>query len=316
MGIEAQVGGSLKLCLLAACASILHATTYYVTVAGLGGEAEYDQRFAGWAKEIDKYVQSAGPESKVHTLHGESATRERVRKTLAEIAAQAKADDALILMLIGHGSFDGIDYKLNLPGPDLPARELATLLDHIPASRQLIVNMTSASGASIEPLRKSGRAVICATRVGTQRNVTVFPRFWVEALRDPAADADKNEVVTALEAYRYADQKTVKFYESQKRLATEHAMLEDTGKGAGVRAPSAENGEGLLAARFPLLRIGAAQRMAQDPAKKKLFDRKEEIEAQIDKLKYEKAAMPTDVYKKQLAGLLLELAQIQEELEK
>lgn len=294
---------------------MLHATTYYITVAGLGGEQEYEQRFTGWAKEIEKYVQS-GADCKVHTLQGAPATREQLKKVFAEISAQAKADDALVLMLIGHGSYDGVEYKLNLPGPDISASELAGLLDRIPASRQLVVNMSSASGASIESLRKSGRAVISATRAGTQRNVTVFPRFWVEALRDPSADADKNEVVTALEAYRYADQKTVKFYESQKRLATEHALLEDTGKGVGVRAPAPDNGEGLLAARFPLLRIGAAQKLAQDPAKKKLYDRKEEIEARIDKLKYEKAAMETEVYKKQLAGLLLELAQIQEDLEK
>ncbi len=31
----------------------LHATTYYVTVAGLGGEPEYEQRFSGLAKDID-----------------------------------------------------------------------------------------------------------------------------------------------------------------------------------------------------------------------------------------------------------------------
>ena len=306
----------MKLLLLMACALMLHARTFYVTVAGLGGEPEYDQRFAGWAKEIDKYLHSSGPDSHIETLQGESATREKVRKALADAAAQAKPDDALVLMLIGHGSYDGFDYKLNLPGPDLSANELAGLLDRVPASRQLVVNMTSASGASIDSLRKAGRAVISATRAGTQRNLTVFPRFWVEALRDPATDADKNEVVTALEAYRYADQKTVKFYESQKRLATEHALLEDTGKGVGVRAPAPDNGEGLLAARLPLLRIGAAQKLSQDPAKKKLYDRKEEIEAQIDKLKYEKAAMPTELYKKLLSQLLLELAQIQEELEK
>ena len=49
-------------------------------------------------------------------------------------------------MLIGHGTFDGADYKINLPGPDMTAIELATLLDRMPAKRQLVVNMTSASG--------------------------------------------------------------------------------------------------------------------------------------------------------------------------
>ena len=34
-----------------------------------------------------------------------------------------------MVMLIGHGAFDGVEYKINLPGPDLSAGELASLLD-------------------------------------------------------------------------------------------------------------------------------------------------------------------------------------------
>jgi hypothetical protein len=123
-------------------------------------------------------------------------------------------------------------------------------------------------------------------------------------------------VVSALEAFRYADKKTAAYYESQNRLATEHAVLEDTGKGDAVRAPSPENGEGRLAATFPLLRIGAAAAAANDPAKMKLLAHRDELEQQIDKLKYDKAAMDPDEYKKQLSALLLELARTQEELDK
>ena len=37
----------------------LHASTFYLTVAGLGGEPEYEQRFSGWAKDLDKILQAA-----------------------------------------------------------------------------------------------------------------------------------------------------------------------------------------------------------------------------------------------------------------
>jgi hypothetical protein len=80
--------------------------------------------------------------------------------------------------------------------------------------------------------------------------------------------------------------------------------------------PSPENGEGLLASRFALLRIGSIQIAARDPAKQKLLAKKEDLEQRIDKLKYEKAAMPYEEYRKQLTQLLLELAKTQEELEK
>ena len=291
----------------------LPATTYYVTVSGLGGEPDYEQHFAMWAKDIEKALKST-PDSKVDTLV--NATREQVRAALDRIAKEAQPKDALVLMLIGHGSFDGYQYKINLPGPDLSATDLAAMLDRVPATRQLVVNMTSSSGGSIELLRRPNRVVIAATKTGTEKNATVFARYWAEALADPAADSDKNEVISALEAYRYADKKTAAFYESQNRLATEHAVLEDTGKGEPVRAPSPENGEGMLAAQFPLLRIGTSASAAADPVKAPLLAKKEQLEQQIDKLKYEKAALPPEEYKKQLAALLLDLARTQEELDK
>lgn len=315
-GLFSRVAQAFSLCLLLCATPLLHATTFYVTVAGLGGEPEYEQRFSGWAKDIDKLLKAGGPDTKAETLYGQAATRAKIQTVLGDIAREAKPNDVLVLMLIGHGSFDGQDYKINLPGPDLSATELAGLLDHIPASRQLVVNTTSASGASRGPLEKPTRAIITATKTGTEKNATVFARYWVEALRDPSADTDKNGVVSALEAFRYAEQKTAKFYETAKRLATEHPMLEDTGKGQGTRNPTPDNGEGLLASRVPVLRIGAVQTAANTPEKRQLLAHKEELEGEIDKLKYEKAAMPADEYKRQLSRLLLDLAKTQAELDK
>jgi hypothetical protein len=190
------------------------------------------------------------------------------------------------------------------------------LCDRIPSQRQLIVNTTSASGGSIGALQKPGRIIITATKTGTEKNATVFARYWVDSLGDASTDTDKNEAVSALEAFQYADRKTASFYESQKRLATEHAMIEDTGKKEAVRAASAENGEGLLATNFILLRLGATQKAANDPAKRALLEKKEDLERKIDTLKYQKAAMPVEDYRKQLSDALLELAKTQEELDK
>ena len=290
--------------------------TYYLTIAGLGGEPDYEQRFVMWAGEIEAILKSAVGDAKVATLKGPSATRANVRAAFEKIAGEAKPEDSLVVMLIGHGSDDGVDYKVNLPGPDLSATELAALLNRVPAARQLVVNMTSASGGAINSLRKPNRVVITATKTGSERNATVFPRFWVEALRDSAADTDKNETISALEAFHYAERKIAEYYESQKRLATEHPLLEDTGKGTGVRVPSAENSEGLRAAAFPLVRLGGGKSIAASPEKRKLLDKKDQIEQQIDELKYNKAAMAPDQYRKRLTALLLELAKTQEELDK
>ena len=292
------------------------AAPYYVTVAGLGGEPDYEQRFTALAKNLDKLFKAAASDAHVYTLTGSDATKARLTDTLAQIAREAKPDDEFTLILIGHGSYDGEAYAFNLPGPDISGEDLAILCDRIPAKRQLIVNTTSASGGSIGALQKAGRIVIAATKTGTEKNATVFARYWVDALSDASTDTDKNEAITALEAFTYADRKTAAFYESQKRLATEHPVMEDTGKKEAVRAPSAENGEGMLAANFILLRLGAAQRAANDPAKRALLDKKEDLERKVDTLKYQKAAMSAEDYKEQLSDVLLELARVQEELDK
>lgn len=311
------MGGSVKLLLLLLAGALaLPATTFYVTVAGLGGEPDYEQRFASWASTLDKTLRENGDAARVITLHGAEATRERLQSVLREVAGRAGADDELVLTLIGHGTFDGYNYKMNLPGPDITAAEIAGLLDAAPPTRQLVANLTSASGGSLEVLRKENRAVITATKSGTERNAVVFARYWVEALETPEADLDKNEVITATEAFRFAARKTTEFYVTQKRLATEHALIEDTGAGEGVREPSQENGRGLLAGQFALLRIGDAQLAARDPAKRELLARKQSIEEQIDTLKYQKGAMPEAEYRQQLTRLLIELARAQAELDK
>jgi hypothetical protein len=323
MGVAQEVGCDLKRAFLTALllattlvttAEFCHAETFYLTIAGLGGEQEYEQRFTGWAKEIEQILKNE-PNAKLETLMGAQATRANIQARLGDIAKQAKADDNLIIFMIGHGSFDEIGYKFNIPGVDMTGNDLAGWLNKIPA-HELIVNMTSASGGMLTAVQKPKRVVITATKSGTEKNATVFARYFIEALRDPAADADKNEIITALEAFRYAEAKTTKFYEENKRIATEHPLIEDTGKGEGVKAPTVENGQGLVAGRFALLHTGSAAAIARNPEKQKLLKDKEDIEAKIDDLKYRKAALSVQDYRQQLQKLLVDLAKTQEELDK
>ncbi len=294
----------------------LTAANYYVTVAGLGGTPEYETQFAKWATEMDHELHANGPDARVITLSGAAATRQRLQETLNQVATEAQPDDAFALLLIGHGTFDGADYKFNLPGPDIRASELAALLNRIPAHRQLVVNMTSCSGASLSALAKKDRIVITATKSGTEKNATVFARYWIDALRDPAADSNKNGTVSALEAFLYAQRKTAAYFEAEKLLATEHPMITDTGNATAVRDPKPENGQGLLAAAFPLLRPQTESAKAVAPEKQRLFAKKEDLEARIDRLKYQKAAMPEEEYKRELSVLLLELARTQAEIDR
>ncbi|WP_245632631.1 hypothetical protein [Edaphobacter aggregans] len=298
------------LCLPLICA---HATAYYVVVAGLGGEPEYQQRFTAEAKDLEKIFKASGPNAQIYTLIGQDATAVRLRDTLSTVAHSSKPEDDFVLILIGHGSFDGMVYKFNLVGPDVSDEEIAELCNRIPSQRQLIVDTSSASGGAIAALRHPGRAIVTATKSGTEKNATVFARYWVEALQDTSSDTDKSDSISALEAFTYATKKTATFYESQRRLATEHAVFSDA-SGEPVRDAGAS--QGALLSNFTLLRLGSTQQAANNPAKLALLAKKEELERNIDALKYQKAAMDPADYKKQLTAMLLELARVQQELDK
>src|SRR5947209_5490090 len=85
---------------LSACS--LQATTYMVTVAGLGGEPDYEQRFTLLANDTDKVLKSGGATDRVvETLKGADATKARLTASLSRIASQAKPQDVFVLMLIG-----------------------------------------------------------------------------------------------------------------------------------------------------------------------------------------------------------------------
>lgn len=275
--------------------------TYILTVAGLGGEPDYEQRFTMLANDTDKIFRAGGQTDRiVDTLKGADATKAKMEASLNRIASQAKPQDAFVLMMIGHGTFDGQEYKFNLPGPDISGSELAALLNKIQAGRQLVVDMTSCSGGVTSFLKKDNRIIVTATKSGTEKNATVFARFWVEALRDSAADTDKNETISALEAFQYAERKTAGFYSEQKRLATEHPQIDDQQR----------------AASFALLRFGSAAAVINDPAKRELISKRDEIESKIDALKYNKSLMAPDDYRKQLTSLMLELSKTQAEIDK
>ena len=104
------------------------AATYYVIVAGLGGEPDYVQRFTAAADELDRTFKAEGPAAHVDTLTGAQSTAADLRETLSAVAGEARPDDDFVLILIGHGSYDGVEYKFNLVGPDMTAGEIAAVV--------------------------------------------------------------------------------------------------------------------------------------------------------------------------------------------
>jgi len=76
---------TLALMLLAACSA--PAATYYVTLAGLGGELDYTQRFKMWADDIDGSLKKAGSDNVVATLVAPQL--DQIKTRMATIAYSA-----------------------------------------------------------------------------------------------------------------------------------------------------------------------------------------------------------------------------------
>lgn len=305
-----------SLMLAALLGSAAEARPVVLTVVGIPGEDDYRVRFEGWARQIEGGLSRGAGNVLVKTIGAKTgATRKELEAAIEEAARTVTPEDTFTLILIGHGSYDGVDYKFNLKGPDISSAQLAVLLDRIRAERQLVVNTTSCSGGSIPALVKPRRVVVAATRTGTQKNATIFGRYFADAFSDAAADTDKNETVSALEAFQYAQRRTVDYFEQEKRIATEQAVINDIGSGTAVRDPGRDNGQGLLAGAFPMLRLGSAAEASANPAKADLLRRKEILEQQIDRLKYEKESLSPADYRQRMNALLLTLARTQAEID-
>lgn len=271
---------------------------HYVIVQGLPGEPRYGERFSEETEKIAAAARrtTADP-ARVHLLKDRNATQEKIVQTFTALKNRLNAEDAVAVILVGHGSYDGEDYKFNIPGPDITASRLAGLMDALPAQRQLIVNSTSSSGAAVEALQAKGRIVIAATKSGRERNATVFSRYWAEAFENAEADSDKNQAITVQEAYQYAATRVKVYFENARLLASEHPRM-----------------EGEMAGSFTLARLGESAKILSDPKLQPLVQQREDLQTKIELLKLKKDAMDEGEYFAELQGLLLKLAELEEKI--
>ncbi len=227
------------------------------------------------------------------------ATRDVVQRTVADIAAHAGAEDQVVIVLIGHGSFDGTRAAFNLPGPDLTAPEWAALVARFGRTPVTFVNTASSSGAFLEPMKAPGRTVITATRTGGERNDPRFAPFFVEAFAGEAADRNRDGRVSVAEAFEYAKTKVQQAYQQEGIVLTEHATIEDSSGAAMASAVflAPSRGDAALAAAA-----------AADPELQALVAARRTLEGQVNALRARKGTMDPAEYDRRLEALLTDLA--------
>ncbi len=297
------------------------AQTYLVIVSGIGGEPVYQERFLVWSAALaDAARDRLGIAEDRVTLLGEQpernprirdrSTRANVDAVLTDLAARAEPHACIVIVLIGHGSTVGGDARINLPGPDMRAEDLAAILAGFPTQQIVVVNLSSASGDWIAPLSGDRRVVVTATRSGTERDESLFGGYFVAALTADDADTDKDGRVSILEAFEYAKTEVARVYEQQNRLLSEHALLDDDGDGRGSHEIDPASGDGARSRSVFLAADSAASSRptTDDPELRALYAERERLEEAVTALRARKASMDPTGYEAELEGLLLALA--------
>lgn len=291
---------------------------HVVVVTGIGGEPRYAESFHRVAVSIVESSRKAGvPASAVSYLMGDGvraesggagltarATREGIESVLAKLAESTGPEDAVLIVLVGHGSGEGPESRFNLPGPDLSAREFARILSRFDRAAVALVNAASSSGDFVPVLTEGAgggrRVIITATRSGFERNETMFGRHFAAAMARAGADVDKDGRVSLFEAFSYAKGEVEREYRTEGRILTEHAILAGDSALAKTMALTWSDAN---VARGP-----GAGGAGADPRIAALEREQGQMQDRIEALKARKDRMSAGDYDRELEALLVELS--------
>jgi hypothetical protein len=295
-------------------------TRWAVIISGASGGEKYAEQMATWRSDlrsalVDRYGFKA---EHVKLLvdeaakAGDRATTANVRSLFTEIKKAGSKEDFVLVVLLGHGTYDGDVAKFNLVGPDMTARDWNEVLSGV-QGRLALVNTTEASFPFLETLSAKGRVVITATDSAAQKYATVFPEYFIKAMKEASTDLDKNGRTSIFEVFSAASAAVKQHYEQRGQLSTERALIDDNGDSKG-REAAAEGPDGGLA-RIAFLDAETVSETT-NPELANLIKRRRALEAQAEEHKQLKGVMPDTEWNAQFEKLMLELAQVSAEIRK
>ena len=295
-------------------------TRWAVIISGASGGEKYAEQMATWRSDlrsalVDRYGFKAEHVKMLvdeTAKSGDRATTANVKSLFSEIRKSGGKEDFVLIVLLGHGTYDGDVAKFNLVGPDMTAKDWTDVLAGV-QGRVTVVNTTEASFPFLEALSSKGRVVITATHSAAQKYATVFPEYFVKAMKEASTDLDKNGRTSIFEVFASASSAVKQHFEQRGQLLTEHALIDDNGDGKGRQAAD-EGPDGGLA-RIAFLDAELVADTA-NPELANLIKRRRALEAQAEEHKQLKGVMPDAEWNAQFEKLMLELAQVSAEIRK
>jgi hypothetical protein len=173
------------------------------------------------------------------------------------------------------------------------------------------VDATSGSFPFLKGLAAPGRVIVTATRSTSERFHTVFAEGFIRAFSTDAADTDKDGRISIWEAFEYASRQVADHYQQSGHLATEHALIDDTGKGTG-RDATAAGQNGSLAGLTYLDAVAAPT--SADPSVQALYDRQRALTGQIDELRRRRSTLAPADFDRAFEPLILDLSVVSHDI--
>jgi hypothetical protein len=291
-----------------------------IIVSGASGGDKYAEQMNTWRNDLQAALVNRYQFKKEFVkvfvdetaASGEKGTAENVKKFFAEVKKGSAKDDFMLVILLGHGTFDGDVAKFNLVGPDMTAKDWSDALTGV-QGHVTLVNTTEASFPFLETLTTKGRVVITATDSAAQKYATVFPEYFIKAMNEASTDLDKNGRTSIYEVFAAASAAVKQHYEQRGQLTTERALIDDNGDGKG-REASADGPDGGIA-RIAYLDSEIVTATG-NPELAALIKRRQGLEQQAEEHKQLKGVMPDAEWNAQFEKLMLELAQVSAEIRK
>lgn len=285
-----------------------------IIAVGASGAEAYASLFADWAANWREAAARGG--ARVTTIGLEAAETDSADKLAAALAAEPKdSAEPLWLVLLGHGAAAGGESKFNLRGADVTAERIGEWL--APFRRPVVIVCGFAtSGAWLKALAAPDRIVVTATRAAGEGNFSRFAGHLSNAIAEPEADLDQDGQTSLLEAYITASRATLNWYAQEGRLATEHALLDDNGDGAGtpgdwfkgvraVKKPREGKADGARAHQLHLVRSADEQALSGEARV-----RRDRLERDLAALRDRKSEMQEPEYLKKIEAILVQIAKL------
>ena len=202
-------------------------------------------------EHITFLFEDMGPSEESGIVDTESK-REQVLAAFAELAETVQPSDRFLLFMLGHASRTGRgDLKFNLRGRDITEAEYVTLINAIPAERQILIFGFPYSGKLVTHLSKQGRIILTSSSPNEGYSLQAgFGNVFVDAFSAAANDIDRNGDISLLEAFLSLQTRTKDFYEKDGKVQSEHPHLDDNGDRDATRnltAVTVETEDGALA---------------------------------------------------------------------